>query len=206
MGADKNSSRRSNLTYVPNSQPRIPTRLCQGHVVTMDLPTLGTNPEQSRSGSTTQEAKDLAVLQITRQTARDLRADRPRGYSGPSASYNGLSEKQSRTSSTAPSITDRLRWARGPTALSRTIRHSSTDRPRTSCNKNPPTKWIERKTRKNSQRTRRTPGQLAPRGLSTPTRWTVRQVRTDVGTVDREQECELSTTYPSMDLPNGLSY
>jgi hypothetical protein len=67
-----------NSAYTPNSEPRIPTRVCQGHVVTTDLPTLGTNPNQSRSGRTTREAKDLAVLQVTRRTVRDLRADRPR--------------------------------------------------------------------------------------------------------------------------------
>jgi hypothetical protein len=33
---------RKNSAYTPNSQPRIPTRVCQGHVVTTDLPTLGT--------------------------------------------------------------------------------------------------------------------------------------------------------------------
>jgi hypothetical protein len=103
-------------------------------------------------------------------------ADRPRGYDRLSASYNGLSKKRPRTSSTAPSITDRPRWARGPFASLRTVRHSSTDRPRASCNKNPPTKWIGRKTRKNSRRTRRTPSHPAPRGLSAPTRRTVRQV------------------------------
>jgi hypothetical protein len=132
-------------------------------------------------------------------------ADSPRGYGGPSASCGGLSKKRSRTSSTTPSIMDRLCWPRGPSVPPRTVRHSSTDRPRTSCNKNPPTKWIERKTRKKSRRTRRTPSQPAPRGLSAPTRRTVRQVRTDTGTAGREQEREHPTTYPSMDLPNGLS-
>jgi hypothetical protein len=64
-----------------------------------------------------------------------IRADRPHGYDVPSASCGGLSEKQSRTSSTTPSITDRPRWAREPSALRRTVRHSSTDRPRTLCKK-----------------------------------------------------------------------
>jgi hypothetical protein len=36
---------KKNSAYTPNSQLRIPTRVCQGHVVTMDLPTLGTNPK-----------------------------------------------------------------------------------------------------------------------------------------------------------------
>jgi hypothetical protein len=105
---------RENSAYAPNSQPRIPTRVCQGHVVTTDLPTIGTNLKQSRSESTIQEAKDLAVLQYTRWTVHGLRVDRPRGYGGPSAGCGGLSEKTSPLTSTAPSVTDRLRWARGP--------------------------------------------------------------------------------------------
>jgi hypothetical protein len=63
MGADKNSSHRMNSSYVPNSQPRVPTRTCQGHVFTMDISTLGTSPNTIQSGSTTQEAKDLANVQ-----------------------------------------------------------------------------------------------------------------------------------------------
>jgi hypothetical protein len=85
MGADKNSSRRSNSTYVPNSQPRIPTRVYQGRVVTTNLPTLGTNPKQSQSESGTQGAKDLATLRNTRRTVRKHRADPPRGLGGLSA-------------------------------------------------------------------------------------------------------------------------
>jgi hypothetical protein len=85
MGADKNTSRRSISAYAPNSQPRILTRLCQGHVVTTDRPTLGKNPKQSRSGSTTQEAKDLVVLQITRRTVRKDGADGPHALGGQSA-------------------------------------------------------------------------------------------------------------------------
>jgi hypothetical protein len=137
---------RENSAYAPNSQLRIPTRVRQGRVVTSDLPTLGAIPKQSRSESETQEAKDLATLRITRWTVRKHRADCPRGC-------GGRSENSPRTSSTAPSITNRSRWARGPSAPPRTVRHSSTYRPRTSCNKNPPTKWIERRTHKNSRGT-----------------------------------------------------
>jgi hypothetical protein len=36
---------RENLAFVLKSQPRIPTRVCQGHIVTTDLPTLGTHPK-----------------------------------------------------------------------------------------------------------------------------------------------------------------
>jgi hypothetical protein len=75
MGAEKIFLQTKNPAYVPNSQPRITTRVCQGHVVTMDLPTLGTNPNQTQSGSTTQEAKDLATLRSARQTVREPRAD-----------------------------------------------------------------------------------------------------------------------------------
>jgi hypothetical protein len=35
--------RKENSAYASNSQPRIPTRVCQGRVVTADLPTLGEN-------------------------------------------------------------------------------------------------------------------------------------------------------------------
>jgi hypothetical protein len=40
----KNLLQRENSAYAPNSQPRIPTRVCQGSVVTADLPTLGATP------------------------------------------------------------------------------------------------------------------------------------------------------------------
>jgi hypothetical protein len=36
---------RENSAYTPNSQLRIPTRVCQGHIVTTVLPTVGTNPK-----------------------------------------------------------------------------------------------------------------------------------------------------------------
>jgi hypothetical protein len=49
MGADKNSSRRMNSSYAPNSQLRIPTRVYQGHVVTTNQPTLGTNPNNPKA-------------------------------------------------------------------------------------------------------------------------------------------------------------
>jgi hypothetical protein len=76
---------KDNSTYVPNSHPKIPTRVCQGHVVTTDLPTLGINPKQSQSGSMTQEAKDLATLRSARRTVCELRADCPRDHGKPSA-------------------------------------------------------------------------------------------------------------------------
>jgi hypothetical protein len=64
---------RENSAYAPNSQARVPTRVCQGHIVTTDLPTLGTNPKLSRSESETQEVKNLAALRSTRRTANKHR-------------------------------------------------------------------------------------------------------------------------------------
>jgi hypothetical protein len=93
MGADKNSSQMRELSLAPNSQPRIPTLVCQGHVVTTDLPTLGTNPKQSQSGSMTQEAKDIAALRGTRQTVRKHRANRPQGLGGLSAGLRRTVQK-----------------------------------------------------------------------------------------------------------------
>jgi hypothetical protein len=87
MGADKILLQRENLAYTPNSQPRIPTRVCQGRVVTADLPTLGTNFKQSRSGSATQEAKDLATLRSARRTVREPGAGGPRTLGGRSATH-----------------------------------------------------------------------------------------------------------------------
>jgi hypothetical protein len=49
-----------NSAYTPKSQPRIPTRVCQGRVVTTDLPTLGKNPKRSQSESETQRSKGLS--------------------------------------------------------------------------------------------------------------------------------------------------
>jgi hypothetical protein len=170
MGADKNSSRRMNLAYAPNPQPRIPTRTCQGRVVRKDLPTLGTSPKPIQRGSTTQKARDLGNLESTTWTVRSVRADCPRGGHGPS-------EIATRTSSTAPRKTDRLWWTRGPSASSRTVRHSSTDRPQTSCTKNPPTKWIEREALKNPQEHEEQLGCQAPRERSAVTSRTVHQVR-----------------------------
>jgi hypothetical protein len=76
MGADKNSSRRMNSTYVSKSQPRIPTRVCQGLVVTTSLPTLGTNPNSNQHESATQEAKNLGNLHSLGWTVRKHREDR----------------------------------------------------------------------------------------------------------------------------------
>jgi hypothetical protein len=86
MGADKKSSWRMNSTYTPNPQPRIPTRVCQGHLVTTDLPTLGSNPNSKQHGSTTQESNNLGNLQRSAQTVGVVRADGPHPKFGRSAS------------------------------------------------------------------------------------------------------------------------
>jgi hypothetical protein len=85
MGADKKSSWRMNSTYTPNPQPRIPTRVCQGHLVTTDLPTLGSNPNSKQHGSTTQESNNLGNLQRSGQTVGVVRADGPHGVGRQSA-------------------------------------------------------------------------------------------------------------------------
>jgi hypothetical protein len=70
-----------------------------------------------------------------RRTVRGAAADRPKI----------TLEPPYRTLNSGPSA-----MARGPSAPPRTVRQ---DRSRTSCNKNTPTKWIERKIHKNSRRT-----------------------------------------------------
>jgi hypothetical protein len=87
MGVEKILLQRENSAYTPNSQPRILTEVCQGRVVTADLPTLGTNSKQSRSGSTTQEAKDLTILRSARRTVREPGADGPRTLGGQSTTH-----------------------------------------------------------------------------------------------------------------------
>jgi hypothetical protein len=79
--------RRENSAYTPNLQPRIPTRVCQGHVVNTDLLNLGTNHKRSRSESTNQETKDLAVLRTPWRTVRDPGADGLRSPGGRSATH-----------------------------------------------------------------------------------------------------------------------
>jgi hypothetical protein len=137
MGADKNSSQRLNSTYVPNSQSRILTRVCQGRVVTTDLPTLGSNPKQSQSESETQEAKNLAALQGTRRTVCGDRADGPRVT-------GGRSKNENRTSSSAPQITD------GPGEPRGLSHHPRRTIQLTSSKRKPPTRRIKMKRNKNS--------------------------------------------------------
>jgi hypothetical protein len=78
MGADKNSSRRSNSAHAPNSQPKIHTRVCQGHVVTTDLPTLGTNPQTTTKRKRNSRSKGLS-------NSAQHKTDGPRGWGGRSS-------------------------------------------------------------------------------------------------------------------------
>jgi hypothetical protein len=48
---------RENSAYAPNSQPRIPTRVCQGSVVTMDLQTIGATPNDPEAKEKLKERK-----------------------------------------------------------------------------------------------------------------------------------------------------
>jgi hypothetical protein len=123
MGADKNSSRRMNSAYAPNPQPRIPTRACQGRVVTKDLPTLGTSPKPIQRGSTTQKGRDFGNLESTRRTVRSVRADCPRGW-------RGLSARRAWT--VREDGTDRPKMLPEPPVLhreKRTVRDGPADRP-----------------------------------------------------------------------------
>jgi hypothetical protein len=68
----------------PNSQPRVPTRVCQGRIVkaTTNLPTLGANPNSKQHGSATQEENDLDDMQSPWQTVCGDRAAGPHGGGG----------------------------------------------------------------------------------------------------------------------------
>jgi hypothetical protein len=188
MGADKNSSPKRELGLCPKFKTKDPhTSLPKssshnGRTNSRSKPqTIPKWKRNSKSKGLSSSALDQADRPQApgrpsvrfRRTVRRHRADRPQGLGGlfPGTGWtvredeadcprgcSGPSKNNPRTSSTAPSITDYPRWARGPSAPSRTVRHSSTDRPRTPCNKNQPKKWIERKTRKNLRRTRRTLG------------------------------------------------
>jgi hypothetical protein len=172
MGVDKNSSPRRELGLCPKFTTKDP------HT---SLP-----KSRSHNGPTNLRSKPQTIPKRKRNSRKELsrsaldQADRPQAPGGPSVRsrwtvrrhwadrperLGGLSAWLRRTVRKIPpnlqyctSIADCPRWVCGPSAPSRTVRHSSTDRSRTPCNKNPQIKWIERKTCKNSQRTRRTLG------------------------------------------------
>jgi hypothetical protein len=198
---------RENSAYTPNLQPRISTRVCQGHVVTTDVPTLGTTPKRSQSGSTKQEAKDLAVLQQPRRTVRGHLADCPRSPRGRSATHGGLSVKHKQNEPTSTSTRGRSvprpqtvreqLVPRGQSVTSgRTVRQ-------TPSHKKPLANQIEMKALKKREEHKEHLGQKAPREQPAPTTRTVHEVRTNAGAATREPTREHPTTYPSMDLPNG---
>jgi hypothetical protein len=158
MGADKNFSPKTELILCPKFTPKnLHTSLSRSR--SHNGPTNPRNKPQ-----TTPKRKRNSSSKGLSSTTKP-QADCPRPLGEPSAwvrwtirELRRTVRKRSRTSSTAPSITDRPRWARGPSAPSRTVRHSSTDRPRTSCNNNPPTKRIERKANNKTRITRRSAG------------------------------------------------
>jgi hypothetical protein len=188
------------LACTPNSPPRIPTRVCQGHVVTTDVPTLGTNSKRSQSGSTKQEAKDLAVLKQPRRTVRGHRADGPRPTADGPLNTN-------RTTQPTP-----LRADGSYHALRRSASNSCrADYPRRpgglsakqlSTKSHWPTESKRRRSRTRGEHEEHL-GQKPPRGLSAPTTRTVHEVQIGAGTTAQKPTREHPTTYPSMDLPNG---
>jgi hypothetical protein len=97
-----------NSAYALNSQPRVPTRVCQGHVVTTDLPTLETNPNSKQHGSASQEVKDLGNLQCLGRTVRGALVDSQQGARECPARSRRWYKNGTRTTSTAPRNIDDL--------------------------------------------------------------------------------------------------
>jgi hypothetical protein len=185
MGADKILFLRENSAYTPDSQLQIPTRVCQGHIVTTDVPTLGTNSKRSQRGSTKQEAKDLAVLQQPWRKVRDPGADGPRSPCGRSAVTADFSLKTNRTTQLAPRHVDGSYHILGRSA-SNSCRADSPRSPGGRSAKHLFTKncWptgSKRRCLRTHEEHEEHLGQKAPRGQSAPTTWTVREVRTDAG-------------------------
>jgi hypothetical protein len=129
----------------------------------MDIPTIGTNPKRSQSGSTKQEAKDIAVLKQPRRTVRGHLADCPRAPRGRSATHGGRSvnHRQNDPTSTSsrgrsvprPRTVREQLMPRGLSATSgRTVRQ-------TTSHQKPLSNRIKTKALKNTRRTRRTPRQ-----------------------------------------------
>jgi hypothetical protein len=202
MGADKNYSRRSNSAYAPNSQPSIPIRVCQGHIVTTDLPTQGTNSKQSRRGSMTQEAKDIVVLQTTRWTVRRARANSSQALGRQFATLGRTFRKRQQN---LQYCTSNNGWS-APCPW--TVREQQMPRGRcgaptqmvqqTTCSKTLTPRRIYVRARKNWMNTRRTQTARTVHGL---------QADSPPGTnrTTQASNCEVNLSYPSMDIPNGLS-
>jgi hypothetical protein len=163
-----------------------------------DVPTLGTNPKRSQSGSTNQEAKDLPVLQQARWTVRGPGADSPRPpRGGRSVRYQ---QNDPTSTSTRGRSVPRPRTVREqlvPRGLSATSLWTVRQ---TAFHQKPLANRIKTTALKNTRRTRRKPGQNPPRGRSAPTTRTVREVRTGAEIAARKPTREHPTTYPSKDL------
>jgi hypothetical protein len=86
--------------YAQKSQLWIPTRVCQGRIITVDLPTLGTNPNSKQHGSATQEVSDLGNLQCQGRTIYMDQVDCSQGPGGLSAGSLRTIRKTSRTTNT----------------------------------------------------------------------------------------------------------
>jgi hypothetical protein len=115
----------------------------QGHVVTTDLPTLGTNPNSKQHGSATQEAKILGDLQYPRRTVCGDRADGPRGGGKRSAGQGGQSKNGHRTSSMHPTKFGRSVSSLRKVRSSRTVWPHLADGP-TNCFQTKPTGQTDR--------------------------------------------------------------
>jgi hypothetical protein len=163
----------------------------------VDIPTLGTNPKRSQSGSTKHEAKDLAVLQQPRRTVRGHLAYCPRSPRGRSATHGGLSVKHKQNDPTGTSThrrsIPRLRTvreqlvSRGQSATSGwTVRQTPHTKSRW------PTGSKRRRSRTHEEHEEHL-GQKAPRGQSAPTTRTVRKVQQ---TREQQPESQLESTLP----------
>jgi hypothetical protein len=104
----------------------------------------------------------------TGQTVHDPRMDGLLNATGPRAAHP-------ETQTVRTLHPDCLRATR----TARTVRGLCADGPPNPSSQKLLAKRIETKTLKNTRRTRRTPGQKAPRGLSTTYKWTVHQARTE---------------------------
>jgi hypothetical protein len=69
------NSLKKNWLSPKNHNQGLPT--CEGHIVTTNLPTLGTCPNLKQSGSTTQEARDFGKSAGLGWTICERTSDRP---------------------------------------------------------------------------------------------------------------------------------
>jgi hypothetical protein len=168
-----------NSAYAPNSQPKIPKRICQGHVVTTDLPTLGTNPSSMQHGNATQEVKGLGNLHCLGQTVRSALADSPQGASRRSARSRRMVRRWNLNNQYC---TSKYGWS---VPYPRTVCEQLVPRrrsaiPMRTVRKHPATK--HNSSNGSNHERARTSDKLDntwPRRLSAPTRRTVHQVQTE---------------------------